>query len=276
MSYTDMPKYVFLDIDGTLVDENGKINESTDIALLTAVKNGHRLFLATGRLLAIVPKIFLEEYGFAGVVSDSGANVICDGEQIFTKHFPEEDLETAVRLMRENDAPCLFCSQDDLFATKEDLDAIRTIYDYAGINSDEAEEFLGRVIIANPNDLSRIEKFIYLDSGLELDEVRALLGENFQVDGYSFGGSLPCSGEVTPAGVTKAAGIRRIEEAFGIPHEDTVAIGDGKNDIAMIAYAGIGVAMGNACKEVKACADFVTDPMDEDGLYGAFERLGLL
>ena len=69
---------------------------------------------------------------------------------------------------------------------------------------------------------------------------------------------------------------QRYLEYVGIPREDSIAIGDGPNDLQMMDYAGIGIAMGNAREEVKKRADMVTSHIDEDGLYHALDRLGLL
>ena len=70
--------------------------------------------------------------------------------------------------------------------------------------------------------------------------------------------------------------MQRYLEYAGIAQEDTCAFGDGPNDREMLEFAGIGVAMGNAGEELKGCADFVAAPIDQDGLYRAFETLGVL
>ena len=70
--------------------------------------------------------------------------------------------------------------------------------------------------------------------------------------------------------------MRRYLEYSGISREDTLAIGDGPNDLEMLQYAATGVAMGNAADSLKAAADLVTGCVDEDGLYQAFEQLGLI
>ena len=67
-------------------------------------------------------------------------------------------------------------------------------------------------------------------------------------------------------GTNKATGIDEICNYYGIDISETMAVGDGGNDIAMLRHAGIGVAMGNASDEVKACADMVTETVDEDGI----------
>ena len=70
--------------------------------------------------------------------------------------------------------------------------------------------------------------------------------------------------------------MERYLKAVGIAREDSIAVGDGPNDLQMMEYAGIGIAMGNAREEVKERADMVTSSIDDDGIYRAFETLGLL
>ena len=77
-------------------------------------------------------------------------------------------------------------------------------------------------------------------------------------------------------GINKATGMERYLKAAGIAREDSIAVGDGPNDLQMMEYAGIGIAMGNAREEVKERADMVTSSIDDDGIYRAFETLGLL
>ena len=81
--------------------------------------------------------------------------------------------------------------------------------------------------------------------------------------------------EATPLGCTKSAGMRLVLEAVGIPREDSVAFGDSNNDLDMLRYAGIGVAMGNATEEAKAAADMVTDTLENAGVSQALHALGL-
>ena len=81
---------------------------------------------------------------------------------------------------------------------------------------------------------------------------------------------------MTPFGHTKAEGIKRVLDYYHADETDAFAFGDDLNDREMIALAGVGVAMGNGKYAVKAIADFVTAPVDEDGIYLAFERYGLL
>ena len=82
--------------------------------------------------------------------------------------------------------------------------------------------------------------------------------------------------DIVPEGLSKSYGAARILERIGVTREECMAFGDGGNDIPIIEYAGIGVAMGNATDDVKAAADYVTDTVDEDGVVTALERFGVL
>lgn len=84
------------------------------------------------------------------------------------------------------------------------------------------------------------------------------------------------STDVVPKGGSKAEGIKRVIERLPYEQKDTVAFGDGLNDREMISFTGTGVAMGNAVNELKDLADFVTKPVDEDGIFHAVTHLGLI
>ena len=76
--------------------------------------------------------------------------------------------------------------------------------------------------------------------------------------------------------ITKAHAIDELLQYLGAKKEDTIAFGDAKVDIPMLEYCAYGVAMGNGGAEIKEMADYITDDVDCDGLYHAFEKLGLL
>ena len=86
----------------------------------------------------------------------------------------------------------------------------------------------------------------------------------------------PLFTDVVPQGSSKAVGIDKIIEHYGISLDETMAFGDGGNDMAMLRHAGIGVAMGNAGDEVKAVADYVTDSVDKDGIWNALRHFDVI
>ena len=82
--------------------------------------------------------------------------------------------------------------------------------------------------------------------------------------------------EMVPKGHTKASGIGKMCEALGIDRADTFAVGDSVNDLAMLEYAGVGIAMGNGSTEAKAAADYVTADLQDDGIYRAMLHFKLI
>lgn len=79
--------------------------------------------------------------------------------------------------------------------------------------------------------------------------------------------------EVNPKGVTKATGLQSVCDSLGLINSDIIAIGDGLNDLSMMAWAGVAIAMGNALTEVKAVATWVTDECIEDGVARAIQSI---
>ena len=86
----------------------------------------------------------------------------------------------------------------------------------------------------------------------------------------------PLFADIIAAGNSKSHGIDKVLEYYGISLEDTMAFGDGGNDIPMLSHVNIGVAMGNASEKVQAAADYVTSSVDEDGIANALRRFGLI
>lgn len=109
-----------------------------------------------------------------------------------------------------------------------------------------------------------------------MEEIREKLGSQFDVVPMSFMKDGTSSGEITQAGINKAYGMEKLLTYLGKTREDAIAFGDGPNDLEMLSYAGIGVAMGNADDSVKEKADMVTARIDEDGIFLALRKLKII
>lgn len=271
-----MAKYIFLDIDGTLVGYDGRMSEATELALRQAQKNGHKLIVATGRFLGQVYPWLIEKIRFDGLITSSGANVKYEGKSVFTKFFTVKQLEYLAECYKEVGASTLCHLEDTLIATEEDIKRSRRVLREIGISDYGINELLGIVRFGDTAKQTRGEKSIYIGAKYGIDDMRKLLGSEFNIDRYSFSGVPDNFGEVNLADVSKARGIRELISVLGADMKDTVAIGDGGNDISMIKAAHVGVAMGNASADVKNVADMVTENVDKDGVYVAFKELGLI
>ncbi len=269
-------KYIFLDVDGTLVDFKCTMPESARVALIEAQKNGHKLIISTGRFLAQIYPWLLETIHFDGIVTSSGANIVYEGERVFVKHFTREQLIHLDNCFRKVDA-CYSCQiEEALISTEEDYARMCVILAKAGASPEAIESFRSDLIAKPMYELEGVQKAIYCGAELDLGSMRALLGDKFNIDPFSFMNMPSSCGEVNLAEINKGNAIKILMDRIGADILDTIAFGDGGNDITMIKVAGVGVAMGNAVDEVKSVADMVTDDIDKDGIYNAFVRLGVI
>ena len=86
----------------------------------------------------------------------------------------------------------------------------------------------------------------------------------------------PVFADINVRGVDKGTGMAEFAAHFGFAHDETMAFGDGGNDVAMLRAAGVGVAMGNACDEALNAADYITASVDDDGIRKALEHFGII
>jgi hypothetical protein len=274
-------KLLFFDIDGTLVGFDGKIPESTYNALDMARSKGHKVFICTGRSRCQIYD-YLLAYGFDGIVAATGAYVEYEGKVIRHVTMGEEKISRLIEYFEAEKisytlqaTQCQVSSPAMMEVMKETLG--RQI---KKLKREDDPNVLASVKLVDdlklsPEKYAFAEKAMYYGSPIGLKEVTAALSPYFDVTASSIENPDETSGEITMAGINKASGMQAIGEFLKCGREDMIAFGDGPNDIDMLKYAGIGVAMGNAGEYTKTAADMVTDPINEDGIYNALKRLGL-
>lgn len=267
-------KVLILDIDGTLTNSKKEITSKTLEAILNLEQQGNIVIIASGRpthgVKWIADALKLERYGgyilnFNGArITDAGT-----GEIVYQQVFPNEYIKPLYEYAL-NHGMGLVTYKDD------------TVIAATGI--DKYMKFEARL---NRMKLCQMENFL---SYVNFDINKCLLTakedaapelESELVDQYegvlSIYRSEPFFIEAMPFGVDKAASLERLFDIIGVDRADSVACGDGFNDISMIQYAGVGVAMANAQEEVKKIADVVTEKSnDEDGLLEVIEKFFFL
>ena len=260
-----MKKAVFFDIDGTLWDFHNQIPESTITAIRTLRKNGHYAFICSGRARAFIQDPSLFAIGFDGLIAGCGTHVELDGKRIYEKLIDRDLAIHTVETVRSygfrpilEGPEYLYMDDaefgDDLYGDKLRRDLGEQLVSIA----DHYGEWVINKLSCATNDADREGCFA------ALDEYYTYLIHNSSV------------AEFVPKGHTKATGIEKMCEALGIDRADTFAIGDSVNDLAMLEYAGVGIAMGNGSPEAKAAADYVTSDLHEDGIYRAMQHFGLI
>lgn len=273
---------VFVDVDGTLVNDRGVIPDSARAAIRQARANGHLVFLCTGRSITQIWAEILD-VGFDGIVAAAGGYVEVGGAVLAHVTIPVDQMLRVTTFFDAHGVDYLLESNDGLFGSSGVQARMRRRFLSMATDEDVLAElergmggFLERVVVGADPATLRINKVTFLGSGPSLDEIRAELGDAFDVIPSSVAVFGTTSGELSQRGVHKATGIEVVIEHLGIPRADTIAIGDGYNDLEMLAHVGVGIAMGNAPQEVLAVADAVTGTPDEDGLRDALRAHGLI
>ena len=134
-------------------------------------------------------------------------------------------------------------------------------------------ELSGEMIITDVDDLvaTPVSRVIIRDPDATADDFVALASE-LGLHGTDYVVGWTAWLDLAPMGVSKASGLAHVAEQLGVDRADVLAIGDGRNDIEMLTWAGRGVAMGQAVQEVRDAADHVTAPVDEDGAAIELDR----
>lgn len=272
---------VFLDVDGTLVNDRGVVPDSARSAVASARGNGHLVFLCTGRSMVELWDSILE-VGFDGVVASAGGHVELGGRILVEHTMAVEDVRDVVAYMDAHGIDYFLEANSGLYGSPGLHERLRRVL-WGGVRDEDMlaeleralEPFVESVVVGS--DLLRhdINKVSFLGD-VPLEQVRAHFGERFDVIPGTVPLFGPNSGELAMPGVHKAAGIEALIEHLGIPRESTVAFGDAHNDLEMLRFVHVGVAMGNAHPDVRAVADRVTAGVDEDGLWQGFVALGLI
>jgi Cof subfamily protein (haloacid dehalogenase superfamily) len=273
---------VFLDVDGTLVNDRGLVPDSARQAVREARTNGHRVFLCTGRSPAeLWPE--LTDIGFDGLVAASGAFVEVGTDVLLHRCLTHSEVEHVLGFFEARNINFYFQANDGIYATSDVRELLRRLI--AGSVTDvgvlaELESglfgFVDAIKVGVDPYTPLITKVIYLFSDVTLDELRAEFADSFIVIPSSVPLFGPTSGELMLAGVNKATGIDVLLAHVGVDRTDTIAIGDSYNDLEMLEHVAVGVAMGDAPDAVKAIADEVTAGVDGDGIRLSFLRHGLI
>lgn len=252
-----MRKLVFFDVDGTLLPEGiGIVPESTVKAIRELQSRDIGAILCTGRHPLELKQLDLLKYGFDGFVLLNGQLVLDkDMNVISARTIEGSDQEELLSLFHSMTVPMIIVEKDRLYmnfhndyVVKTQSDISSPVYDTG--KYDGADIFMATVFLPRGEEISF--------SNLSISRWHDLALDVFLPDGG------------------KVFGIRKFCEREGLDRSDVIAFGDGDNDIEMLKYAGLGIAMGNAPENVKAEADYVTDRVENNGILNALLKFNIL
>lgn len=268
----------FLDFDGTLA-QGGVMPGPQAEAVLRARAAGHAVLLSTGRPSSIVAADVAEL--FDGMVTSAGAHIRVGEQLLQDVRFPAALARRTVETLEAHGADYALEAPEALWCTPRSAERletrrgeIRTPRDgergrgFADIlDAIEVREELGEVSFA---------KISVWSSPVGIERIAAELGEEVGALPNSISEDGRGSGELHLAELDKADGLSLVAEHLGLGIPDTVAIGDGPNDLGMLRAAGTGVAILGSRPEVLAAADEAVPGPSENGVLTAFARLGML
>lgn len=252
-----MIKAIFLDIDGTMLSNiTHRVPESTIAAVRKLQERGILCVVATGRFIGAIKQLPVAEIPFDGYITLNG-QVVLDRDQQVLWGMPitGRAREYLLRAYRENHFPAMILEKDDLSLNFIN-DHVRHTHTIVGTEIPPVRPYSGR-------DIYQVSAYVPEAQQHILAEIR----DDCEIT-YWFSGGV----DIIAKGGGKILGLQHYLSAMGIKPEETAAIGDGANDMDMLRYVGLGIAMGNASDAVKACADYVTGDVDEDGFAQAMEH----
>lgn len=277
-----MGKIIFLDVDGTLVDYDGHTPESAVRAVRKARENGHRVYICSGRSRAeVYPELW--EIGLDGMIGGNGSYVEDHGHVVMHQLITADQCRRAVDWLHSRGLEFYLESNSGLFASEhfaeKSLPALREYSRRKGKPHSDlltvTDVFPDMIFGGNlyRDDLNKISYLLnsyqdFLDTREQFPDL-----ENGTWGGA---GATALFGDLGVAGINKANAISSLLAYLGAHISDTIAFGDAAVDIPMLEFCAVGVAMGNGSQEIRDMADLVAGDVEEDGLYLAFEKLGLL
>ncbi|HOA26745.1 MAG: HAD family phosphatase [Propionibacteriaceae bacterium] len=268
---------VFLDIDGTYAD-HGDVPPAHAAAVRRAREAGHLVFLCTGRPKSMVPARILAA-GFDGFVGGAGAYVEVDGAVLADVRFPPEVAQRTVEVLLAHDVAFVLEAAEALWGppgVDERMARHLAPHLRGGETRPRPFDLLDSLRMTDDLSDASFGKVSCVESPTPIPELAELIGPEVAALPSSIPDLGVAAGELYLAGMHKAVGMRIVVEAMGLDPAGVVAVGDGLNDVEMLAEAAVGVAIAGSHPRLLAVADRLAAGPAEEGLATLFADLGLL
>lgn len=264
-----MYKLIAIDMDGTLLNSDKVISKGNKAAIKKAIEKGVKVVITSGRGLKGLDK-FLDEVNLRGeneyLIANNGGTIYRtnDFECINYKGLKGRDLLKAHALSVEFGFNIIAYTHEGCIAPEEN-EFSRFETEYVG-NPVRILDFNTDI-----NDEDDITKILFSQTEELLTKKMLQLPKGFYSE-YNTVKTMPKVLEVMNKDCNKGYGVKVLADKLGIKKEEIICIGDEANDIEMITYAGLGIAMGNASEQLKYVSQYITLDNDNDGVAKAIEK----
>jgi len=259
-----MIKAIFFDIDGTLLShQTKKVPKSTKLALHLLKEKEILTFIATGRHISEMKDLPIDDLEFEGYITLNGQYCYNQKELIYDLPIHQQDINNMINDIDKKPFPCIFVEKELMYINYND-EIVQTVQDAISTP------------LPDINDLHRgLTQPIYqvIPYGINEEKENRILELMPHCKKTRWH---PLAIDLIPKNGGKQNGIKQVLKYYHIHQDETMAFGDGHNDIDMFQFCHIGVALGNADDEVKSQADYVTNDIDDDGIYNALKHFHIL
>ena len=257
-----MKKAIFFDIDGTLIDwahGHHDITPRVQQAIRKLQAQGHYVFIATGRPYAFLSKSILD-FGFDGFVLMNGAVVKIKDTILYQDPMDKHVVQELTSQFNERKIQYILQGEPYSYIHK----------DFHNLHSFYKNINIANTYLQQEYDIQNIHTYKIEMLCPDKDSIAFCMSLLKDTYDYIYSEDISFF-EIYPKRNTKGSGILKVLDYLHIPLSQSYAFGDAKNDIEMLQTVGCGIAMGNASKEVKACADYICDSVQEDGVATGIE-----
>lgn len=264
-----MIKALFFDIDGTLVSFNThRIPQSAVTAITAAKAAGVGIYISTGRPYALINNLGDIKHLIDGYITTNGAYCFIGDTVVSCTPIPADDVATVIKCAGSMGFACMVVGERDWAMLNAD-----------GDNRAVVENIFGRLLnvpcLNGTASLDEVlkQRILQLTPVISPEQEQSLMA---MLGGCTSGRWCPDFADITALNADKGNGLLAVAAHQGIKVEETMAFGDGGNDISIVKVAGTGIAMGNANPPLKAVADYVTTSVDDGGIYKALKHFGII
>jgi len=251
-------KIAFFDIDGTILPPNHIIQQSTKDAIKQLQEKGIEVVIATGRTIVDTLDI-AKQLNIDSFLTFNGAYGIRKGKELFTTSFPRPLVERVLQEGQKEKFDVLVLTKEGTSTSTYEAERVRHFskrlhMDIFELSEKHKEETLGMTILLDRNYQNKHEELSLVKCNIDIDFSYDLLLKE----------------------VNKGTAVERYLKEIGVDKSEAFAIGDGMNDKEMLVYVGMGVAMGNASKDLHPYADYITTSVEEDGIFNALKKAEMI